>query len=611
MITCLHQLYNFGRFINTLPTAIVFVNDKGDIVKCNERFTSYFPDLKGEDLIGKPASGSEELLGAQIARVLKGEEVYAQFILWQGREFLTNAFPLKDWETGAIPGAIIIFQDITSEMSYQRETYRLANLQNIAKERTYALNQEISLRQQIEKKLLNLNKKVSGMLEGIKNGYMTLDQTFRFIYVNKEAERFIELPKEELIGHSMWDKLPTELGLKYYNEYHRALQEQTVVHFEAFLLNGPKWAEVYLYPSQEGLSICLNDITKQKYTEEKLRESKEGFQALFNHSLDGIILNDADGRIIAANPSACKMFGRTEKEMRQMNRAEIIDLTDPRVLALAKQREHQDQFSKEINLMRKNGAIFSGKVTSTIFRGENNQLLSCLIIRDITKNKKFEQEMSRLDRLNLIGEMAAGIGHEVRNPMTTVRGFLQMLKGKERYAGDQEYFDLMISELDRANSIITEFLSVSKSTSNHFEIKSLNDIIEEIYPLIQANALNHNKNIKFNPGNIVSFTLIEKEIRQMILNFVNNGLESMESGGLITLSTYMDQGEIVLEIKDQGTGIEPGVLDKIGTPFVTTKVNGTGLGLAVCYNIAARHKATIEIQTGSKGTTFFVRFKIN
>ncbi|MFA4886068.1 MAG: histidine kinase dimerization/phospho-acceptor domain-containing protein, partial [Desulfotomaculaceae bacterium] len=108
---------------------------------------------------------------------------------------------------------------------------------------------------------------------------------------------------------------------------------------------------------------------------------------------------------------------------------------------------------------------------------------------EIDRREVMEKEMARLDRLNLIGEMAAGIGHEIRNPMTTVRGFLQLMEGKDRYAQDREFLELMICELDRANSIITEYLSLAKNKVMALKEHNLNSIVENLFPLIQADAM--------------------------------------------------------------------------------------------------------------------------
>jgi len=107
----------------------------------------------------------------------------------------------------------------------------------------------------------------------------------------------------------------------------------------------------------------------------------------------------------------------------------------------------------------------------------------------------------------------------------------------------------------------------------------------------------------------LAIPLAEEEIRQLIINLVRNGLQAMSTGGNLSIRTFMTEQEIVLAIQDDGPGIAPEVLEKIGTPFYTTKENGTGLGLSVCYSIAAKHNAMIDIETSTRGTTFYVRFK--
>ena len=220
-----------------------------------------------------------------------------------------------------------------------------------------------------------------------------------------------------------------------------------------------------------------------------------------------------------------------------------------------------------------------------------------------------ENEIVHLERLNLIGQMAAGIGHEIRNPLTTIRGFLQILGRKTAYVNEKSYFELMISELDRANSIITEFLSLTKNKSDNMELANLNTILDQLYPLIQADALNQNKNITLEINPVKDFYINKKEIHQLILNLVRNGLEAMDPGGNITIKTYMDDVNGVFLIKDEGKGIEQEILHKLGTPFLTTKPEGTGLGLATCYSIAERNNASIEVETSPQGTTFWIKFK--
>ncbi len=168
----------------------------------------------------------------------------------------------------------------------------------------------------------------------------------------------------------------------------------------------------------------------------------------------------------------------------------------------------------------------------------------------------------------------------------------------------------MIEELDRANSIITDFLALAKNKKVDLQEKNIITIIESLLPLIQADALMSDKYVQNEYGEVENLLLDEKEIRQLILNLVRNGLEAMSPGGNLIIKTFTRGNEIILAVKDHGTGIKEDVLKKLGTPFFTTKENGTGLGLAVCYSIALRHNAKIEIETGPEGTIFLVKFKV-
>lgn len=263
--------------------------------------------------------------------------------------------------------------------------------------------------------------------------------------------------------------------------------------------------------------------------------------------------------------------------------------------------------NREIEMIAKSGANRIGLFSAEkIISG--NQACLLLVIQDITEKKRLEKEMARFERLNLIGQMAAGIGHEIRNPMTTVRGYLQYLSEKEKYSCQADTFQLMIEELDRANEIITEYLSLSKDRVVDFERLNINTIIHHIYPLLSAHARVEDKIIDLQLGEIFDLYVDEKELRQLILNLARNGLEAMSAEGILTILTYTQRGNVILEVRDQGTGIPNEIKDKIGTPFFTTKHNGTGLGMAICYSIAARHNATIDLQSSPQGTRVSVKF---
>ena len=172
------------------------------------------------------------------------------------------------------------------------------------------------------------------------------------------------------------------------------------------------------------------------------------------------------------------------------------------------------------------------------------------------------------------------------------------------------FFELMISELDRANTIITEFLSIAQTKQTKLKAQNLNDILNNLYPLLEADTFIQNKQIRFIPREIPNLKLNKNEISQLVLNLARNGLESMRERGCLNVKSYVEDGKVVLAIEDEGCGIPLENLRKLGTPFFTTKDTGTGLGVAICYKIAEAHNAKIHVDSSSRGTTFFILFPI-
>lgn len=373
-----------------------------------------------------------------------------------------------------------------------------------------------------------------------------------------------------------------------------------------------KLAKIHTGELQRASDQLEREITWRKRAEEELRLSEERFSKAFNSTPGTMaIITFTDGRYIDVNDGFLSITGYRREEVIGRTTLELNVYVDPKEHPRLKQmiQEHGAFRNLEINFRTKSGEVRVGLVSAETIALNGEQCI-LVLMNDITERKQMETEMARLERLNLVGEMAASIGHEIRNPMTTVRGFLQVLKGKKGCNQYKDYFDLMVEELDHANSIISQFISLAKDRGLNKEMQNLNTIIEAIFPLIQANVFEADMYINWEPGDIPDLLLDKKEIRQLVLNLVRNGVEAMSPGGNLTVKTFTDNGDVVLSVQDEGTGIEPGVLEKIGTPFFTTKDNGTGLGLAVCHSIAARHNAVIDMDTGPNGTTVFVRFKL-
>jgi PAS domain S-box-containing protein len=331
---------------------------------------------------------------------------------------------------------------------------------------------------------------------------------------------------------------------------------------------------------------------------EELSKSRELIESILESITDAFCAVDTQWRLVYANKEAQRQFSRSKCELigHSLFDFGFGDHSVKSQLIESMKRRTPVRLEAKIPAL---GACFLINAYPT------HDGMS-IYFQDVTKEKSLEREMFRLERLHLVGEMAAGIAHEIRNPMTTVRGYLQLFRGK--FSAFEQQIDMMLGELDRANSIITEFLGLAKNRVSKLAHCNICQVIDSLFPLIQAEAFVSGKDVKVDLEGQLDILADQGEIRQLIVNLAKNGLEAMQPGGVLDISVYREHEFVVLAIHDQGSGIANDLIDKIGTPFFTTKEGGTGLGLAVCYSIADRHNAVVGIDTGQSGTTFRIRF---
>lgn len=232
-----------------------------------------------------------------------------------------------------------------------------------------------------------------------------------------------------------------------------------------------------------------------------------------------------------------------------------------------------------------------------------------MITQDITELERLRSELGNVERLSLVGQMAASITHEIRNPMAVVRGFLQLMKEKSPSSLDH-YYLIVMEELDRANSIINDFLALAQNRVSEKEKCYIDKIINDLSPLLWADANLRGQTIELKlDENTPELMLNAKEIKQLILNLARNGMEAMGQKGQLVLQTKATATTVELIVQDNGSGIPKSKQDKLFTPFFTTKEKGTGLGLSLCLSIVERHKGKITVDSEEGiGTSFIVKF---
>lgn len=232
-------------------------------------------------------------------------------------------------------------------------------------------------------------------------------------------------------------------------------------------------------------------------------------------------------------------------------------------------------------------------------------------VKDITEFKRIEQSAYQNDKLALLGKIAASIAHEIRNPLTSIRGFMQLLRPYLNELGKEEYAKIILDEIDRANHIIFEFLNSSKPSTPDKKDVQVSALLKEISLLFESEALLKGCDIELvsiDPS--LTLCADSKQIKQALLNIVKNSLDAVGHAsylrkGSIRISAERHDGDVLISIRDNGTGMDQHTLSRLFDPFFTTKLDGTGLGMAVCYRIIKNHGGTIRVDSSvGEGTTF-------
>jgi two-component system, sporulation sensor kinase A len=257
----------------------------------------------------------------------------------------------------------------------------------------------------------------------------------------------------------------------------------------------------------------------------------------------------------------------------------------------------------QYNFVKADGEVIDVEACSIAVNNDPEHLLFQTVLRDLTTRKLMEEKLGRSDKLSALGQMAAGVAHEIRNPLTSLKGFVQILRKKT--PEHHTYYDIMSAELDRINMIVNEFLLIAKPQQVEFKLQQMPELLDHVYSLLESQAfMNHIQLHKVFEPEVPPILADGNQLKQVFINLLKNAIEAMPEGGNIHLLMNRKAGGLSVRIVDEGLGIPQEKLSKLGEPFYTTKESGTGLGLNVCYRIIEAHKGTMHISSKlNEGTT--------
>jgi two-component system sporulation sensor kinase A len=329
-----------------------------------------------------------------------------------------------------------------------------------------------------------------------------------------------------------------------------------------------------------------------------------------NHYCDLITVWDHEGRILFISKSVEEMLGYDRTELAGTKWYEWISKEDGDYIKSNFNHDSNNSQTYTINLINKYGKyIWAECIAAKLYDKHKKDHFYIASVKDISDKKETEEMMIRSEKMSIAGQLAAGVAHEIRNPLTSLKGFIQLLQaGVSR---KEEYYNIMIEEIEKMETITSELLFVSKPLTDNKRNEPMEKMLQDIIVLLNPQAKLKGIDIKYHiPGNIMIYC-DRSQIKQVLINLVKNAIEAMDEPGKIQLNAASGASGISLSIIDEGSGIPEELIHKLGEPFFTTKQSGTGLGIMISKQILEQHGATLEIkQNNEKGSTFIIHFPV-
>jgi PAS domain S-box-containing protein len=474
------------------------------------------------------------------------------------------------------------------------------------------------------------------MLDKMLEGCQIIGYDWRYLYVNDAAAKHGNKAKGELLGKTMMEAYPGIEKTAMFSQLQKCMSKRIPIRMENEFTypNGEKgWFELSIQPVPEGILILSIGTTERKQMEEKITYERGLFNVLMDNMPDPIYFKDTKSRFIRVNRASCPGLGVKDPE-------EAIGMTDfdfaPEELA--------KQFYADDQLVMKSGKPIIGKeevmidkisrkwysATKVPIKDKNNKVLGIVgISRNITKLKEAEEELKlhsdhleelveqktkqlkQAERMAAIGETAAMVGHDLRNPLTGIKNAAYYLKKKGRActpANSKAMLEIIDKAIEHANKIINDLLEYSREIHPELKKTSPNSLLKTTLSMVQIP-----ERIK-----IRDFTLNEPVLRadvdkieRVFINIIKNAIDAMPAGGTLKIRSIQKGDNVEITFADTGIGMSEEIKAKMFTPLFTTKAQGMGFGLAICNRIVEAHGGQITVKSDAgKGSTFTITLPI-
>ncbi|CAH2714569.1 Adaptive-response sensory-kinase SasA [Neobacillus rhizosphaerae] len=581
--------------VETTIDAISIRDMQGNILLVNSAFEKFY-GWTYQDLINEPyCLVPENLINEtkEIFHLIKfsGEKISGYETVRNRKDstivqVCLTASPIRD-RVGNIVGTSVIARDITD-----RKKAEEALLESEAKYRILVENtNEI-----ISTYDLNMNKTFVSPSVELQLGYTQFEYhqagTFDFIHPD-DVKKVVDLQQSIFIHKK---NAQIEVRLRHKNGSWVYLESRCVP-----ILSENSEIESYL--------VVSRNITERKQSEEALQKSEERYRFIAENTADFISVIDKNGDVSYSSPSHVKKLG-TDRIYFENIHPDDASLVCERFSYMLQSKtpiicvyRYKLENESWIHLESRGIPFFSTD-------GECQYFFN--VTRDITERKQNEDLLRRTEKLSVIGELAASIAHEIRNPLTTIKGFIQYLQPE--ISDNSVFTNIMLTELDRINFIVSELLVLAKPQNLHVKPILLHSIIENVVQLLKSEAnLKSIAIMEEFENTTVAVNCEENQLKQVFINIMKNSLDATSANGEICIQTkLLSANQVLIRFSDNGCGISKELLARLGEPFYTTKEKGTGLGLLVSNKIIKDHQGSINITSEiNKGTIVDITLPIS
>jgi len=610
------------QFEEALDAIFVADAETGIIIDCNRA---------ASELVGREKS---ELVGKHQRILHPPEEI-------EGKFSRTYKQHLKEKE-----GQILETQVITKRGEIKDVAIKANVIELRGKKLIQGVFRDITERKKIEAAVAYERDLLHALMDNIPDTIYFKDVASHFTRINRAQALCLRAKDpEEAIGKTDFDYYAEEFAREAYADEQRILKARKplVEKVEKVKWRDGKsrWVSATKVPITDkdgritGLVGISRDITEIKEMEEKLRqysehleelvqkrteellESEKRYSVLVEEASDGVAILQ-DGKIVFTNKKGTEITGYSKDELiglpfEKLVSEEYKQLTKERYERRLRGEIIPSQY--EIELIAKTGNQVPVELSATRIQYQGRPA-DLIIVRDISERKRMEEERLRLEKLATTGELATMVGHDLRNPLQSIENAIYYLKNEcapklpvSIPQKAKEMFQIISDSVDYADKIIRDLQDFSAIKTPRLEKTDINAMIKEILSRVH---IPNNIELRTELSYLPEIKVDKDEIKRVFMNLTTNGIQAMENGGTLTVATKKTEGFVEVSFKDSGIGISKENMERLFTPFFTTKAKGMGIGLSICKKFVESHGGSIEVESEvGKGTAFTVKLPIH